>query len=152
MTLNFSFSLSASQAKRRKLGPLPVPVENLSLRDVVIVSRHADPCPLVATLRKAGFPVSIVTDTANPAVAISTQEAIVFTTPFAMTGLERKVLVYVPFQGREPLGREGREGVGAGALDDLKLSQALREMTAEDRVSLWYSASRCMSQLIILVP
>ena len=76
-----------------------------------------------------------------------------FTTTFAMTGLERKVVIYVPFEARDPLeGGGGGERVGGGVMDDLKVGQAVKEMTGEDRVRLWYAASRCISQLIIVVP
>ena len=46
----------------------------------------------------------------------------------------------------------GGERVGGGVMDDLKVGQAVKEMTGEDRVRLWYAASRCISQLIIVVP
>lgn len=95
--------------------------------------------------------MAVITDTANPTVAMPTQEAVIFTTPFAMTGLERKVVVYVSFEAKDPLGAE-EEGKKEEVRDDLLVSQALAELTAEDRVSLWYTASRCMGQLIIIVP
>ncbi|KAK7096286.1 uncharacterized protein [Littorina saxatilis] len=145
----------SDQAKRRKLGPLPVTSDGLALKDIVIVSREVDPCEFVTALKKSGISVSMITDTANPAVAMPTQDAVIFTTPHAMTGLERKVVVYVSFQAKDPLREdgEGRERrVGEGAMDDLKVGQALSEMTEEDQVSLWYTASRCMGQLIIIVP
>lgn len=111
-------------------------------------------------MRKKGIPITIIQDTANPQVAVPTKDEIIFTTPFAMTGLERKVVVYIPFQSRDPLASqydlaedgEGEQSSVKSSLDDLKVGQALRELTEEDKVALWYTASRCLSQFILFIP
>lgn len=160
--LNLQPVTPAEQSKRRKLGPLPVAVDTLSWRDVVMVCRQAIDCALTKTLRKRGIPMVIISNTDNPQVAVPTRDELIFTTPFAMMGLERKVVIYVPFIVPDPLssdlevdgegGEDRVEGEGRQALDDLKLGQALRQLSSEDRVSLWYTASRCTAQLIIFVP
>ncbi|XP_076438825.1 uncharacterized protein LOC143277807 [Babylonia areolata] len=169
---------TVDQAKRRRLGPLPTTTGGggssggVSMRDVVIVCNDASPCPLVTALKKRGLTVSIVTDTANPMVAMPTHDTVVFTTPQAMKGLERKVVVYIPSEAGDQLGKtttmtstltattmkggeereEGESGGGGGGVDDLKVRQALEKLTADDKVMLWYTASRCLSQLVIIVP
>ena len=88
--------------------------------DIVITSSEADPsCALITALRNAGIPVVVVKDTNDPSLAFSNKEAVTFTTTFAMTGLERKVVICVPFEARDPLegGGGGRGGEGGRGCD-----------------------------------
>nr|KAG5695923.1 hypothetical protein BaRGS_017361 [Batillaria attramentaria] len=106
--------VSSEQTKRRRLGPPPVTVDTLLWKDVVMVCRHADSCILTSTMKKRGVPMTIISATADPQVALPTRDELIYTTPFAMTGLERKVVVYIPFQSLDPLtshmqDEEGRE-------------------------------------------
>lgn len=160
-TLKLVPPLMQDYTRQRKSGPAPFLgiAPPLMWKDVVIVCRDVDDnCGFLKGLRSRGILCTVITDTSNPHVALPEKDEIIFTTPFAMTGLERRVVVFLPFEAKDILMTDSDKDVEdiprtvKGFQDDLKLGQAISELTAENKVCLWYTASRCMGQLIIFIP
>ncbi|RUS85757.1 hypothetical protein EGW08_006471 [Elysia chlorotica] len=127
----------------------------LSWADVLIVTSSLDKdLPLLKYLARQGIPIELM-PSSRQARYIETsrsRQRLFVTTYREVIGLERALIVFVP-SGRsdDDFGLVGEKNQFS-ELKNLSLRHCLQRYSELDRCALWYMASRCLSDLVLLLP
>lgn len=122
-----------------------------------------DQSVFVGTLREGGYPVRTVRSSSSGELAENDEDAITASWVNPASGLEWAVVLYMPgdpARGPEDDGLSGNEFMARSGEDqfegedqlDSDLRETRRRMTKRDCEYLFWSASRCTAQLIVMVP
>ncbi|GFR85738.1 hypothetical protein ElyMa_004181600 [Elysia marginata] len=126
----------------------------LSWSDVLIVmSSLPRSSALLKNLQKRGIPLEVVPyGHGTRAIETSNEKQRLFVTTYKeVIGLERALIVFVPSGAVDNLG-PNREEDQLTELKNLSLRKCLQRYNEDDRRALWFMASRCLSDLVLLLP
>ncbi|KAH9513804.1 hypothetical protein Btru_031448 [Bulinus truncatus] len=130
----------------------PVPEFNskaLLWTDVLIVVKDAHPDSVfLTTLSRRGIPVECAVGGEARKIEQLDLPKLYVTTYKEVSGLERTLVVFVPSE--IPDQRENQHY--STDLRDLQLSQCIQRYTDQDKLALWFVASRSLSSLVLILP
>lgn len=128
----------------------------LSWSDVIIVmSKLSKNSALLKILLKRGIPLEVLESSkSNRVIETSKERQRLFVTTYSeVIGLERALLVFVPSDERDDYGGpRDKDKDEFTELKNLSLRKCLQRYNEEDRRHLWFMASRCLSDLVLLLP
>jgi hypothetical protein len=123
---------------------------DLQWSDVLIVAKEMPKdCGFLAALRHNNIPVTVLMRGQTSDIETNNDNKLFITSYKEVTGLERALIVFVPSESSNSLQKKSSNETD---IPDLQLGLSLNHFTEEDRISLWYVASRSLASLVLILP